>query len=104
MPELRRTSSFDRTWEENVAESVANELVLQLHASSKSGSTMSIDEQDESSKGKLKDSKTLKSSRLDDKKISKVQDEKRSSPQKMIEFREIKISQVGLSTCQYESF
>ncbi|KAL9684811.1 hypothetical protein QQ045_022252 [Rhodiola kirilowii] len=96
--ELRRTSSFDRTWEENVAESVANEIVLQLHSSSKSGTTVSIDELDESSRSKLKDSKTVKSSRSsqDDKKTSKAQDEKKSSPQKMIEFREIKISQVEL--------
>uniref|UniRef100_A0A7N0UUA0 FMP27/BLTP2/Hobbit GFWDK motif-containing RBG unit domain-containing protein n=1 Tax=Kalanchoe fedtschenkoi TaxID=63787 RepID=A0A7N0UUA0_KALFE len=100
IPELRRTSSFDRTWEENVAETVANEIVLQLHASSKSGTTVSIDEQDESSRSKLKDSKTVKSSRSsqDDKKTSKAQaqEEKRSSPRKMIEFREIKISQVEL--------
>ncbi|OIT20351.1 hypothetical protein A4A49_64150, partial [Nicotiana attenuata] len=33
-PELRRTSSFDRTWEENVAESVTVELMLQMHSSS----------------------------------------------------------------------
>ncbi|KAG9156273.1 hypothetical protein Leryth_009148 [Lithospermum erythrorhizon] len=38
-PELRRTSSFDRTWEETVAESVANELVLQAHSSSSKSSS-----------------------------------------------------------------
>lgn len=96
---LRRTSSFDRTWEETVAESVANELVLQAHASSisssKSGHLGCVD-QEESSKYKLKDSKPLKSGRSshEEKKVGKSQDEKRSRPRKMREFHYIKISQV----------
>nr|XP_048331916.1 protein SABRE isoform X1 [Ziziphus jujuba var. spinosa] len=95
-PELRRTSSFDRTWEETVAESVANELVLQSF-SSKSGPLGSAD-QDESSKNKLKDPKALKSGRSshEDKKVAKSQDDKRSRPRKMMEFHNIKISQVEL--------
>ncbi|XP_043712424.1 protein SABRE isoform X1 [Telopea speciosissima] len=81
-PELRRTSSFDKTWEENVAESVANELVLHVHSSSISS----------------KDSKQVKSGRPsnEEKKISKSNDEKRARPRKMMEFNNIKISQVEL--------
>lgn len=48
-PELRRTSSFDRSWEETVAESVANELVLQAHSSSRSGTLGSAEQADETS-------------------------------------------------------
>lgn len=101
-PELRRTSSFDKTWEENVAESVANELVLQVHStgiSSKSGPLGSNEQQDEPSKLKLKDSKNIKSGRSshEEKKISKSHDEKRSRPRKMMEFHNIKISQVLFS-------
>ncbi|KAK1292598.1 hypothetical protein QJS10_CPB17g02481 [Acorus calamus] len=40
--ELRRTSSCDRTWEENVVESVANELLLQVHSSSVTSSRNGI--------------------------------------------------------------
>eukprot|EP00268_Persea_americana_P058378 TRINITY_DN7055_c0_g1_i3.p1 TRINITY_DN7055_c0_g1~~TRINITY_DN7055_c0_g1_i3.p1 ORF type:complete len:2661 (+),score=516.45 TRINITY_DN7055_c0_g1_i3:441-8423(+) len=105
--ELRRTSSFDRTWEENVAESVANELVLQVHSSSISSSKSAPlgstpDNQhslnEESSKNKSRDSKAVKSGRLshEEKKIVKVQDEKRSRARKMMEFHNIKISQVEL--------
>ena len=65
-PELRRSSSFDRTWEENVAESVANELVIQVHSSSISSSgsgSLGIEQQDEPSKNKSKETKLVKSSR-----------------------------------------
>ncbi|PIA56244.1 hypothetical protein AQUCO_00700527v1 [Aquilegia coerulea] len=100
-PELRRTSSFDRTWEENVAETVANELVLHVHSSSisstKSGPLMStLEHQEESSKNKLKDSKTIKSGRpsQEDKKVGKPNDDKRARARKMREFHNIKISQV----------
>ncbi|GFY96064.1 similar to HYPERSENSITIVE TO PI STARVATION 4 [Actinidia rufa] len=65
-PELRRSSSFDRTWEENVAESVANELVIQVHSSniSSSGSgSLGIEQQDETTKNKSKETKLVKSSR-----------------------------------------
>lgn len=98
-PELRRTSSFDRTWEETVAESVANELVLQVHSSS--GSLGSLEQQDETSKSKLKDTKPVKPGRSshEEKKVGKVQEEKRSRPRKMREFHNIKISQVG-QLCQ----
>lgn len=96
-PELRRTSSFDRTWEETVAESVANELVLQSF-SSKSDPLGSAEQQDEPSKNKLKDPKALKSGRSshEEKKVAKANEEKRSRPRKMMEFHNIKISQVGL--------
>lgn len=100
-PELRRSSSFDRTWEENVAESVANELVLQAHSSnfpsSKSGPLGFIEQQDDPSRNKLKDSKPIKSGRSshEEKKVGKSNDDKRSRPRKMMEFHNIKISQVG---------
>ncbi|CAL4930998.1 unnamed protein product [Urochloa decumbens] len=61
-PELRRTSSFDRTWEETVAESVANELVSQMQ----------------------------------DKKIVEPNEVKQTRPQKLMDFHNIKISQVEL--------
>ncbi|XP_010545182.1 PREDICTED: protein KINKY POLLEN [Tarenaya hassleriana] len=86
-PELRRTSSFDRTWEENVAESVANELVLS-----------SIEQQNDSSKNKLKDSKTAKAGRSvhEEKKTERPLEEKKTRPKKIMEFQTIKISQVEL--------
>uniref|UniRef100_A0A2P2MSK6 Protein SABRE isoform X1 n=1 Tax=Rhizophora mucronata TaxID=61149 RepID=A0A2P2MSK6_RHIMU len=102
VPELRRTSSFDRTWEETVAESVAAELVREAHSSSisssKSESLGLIEQQDESSKNKSKDSKPAKSARSsnEEKKVGKSQEEKRSRPRKVMEFHNIKISQVCL--------
>ncbi|XVE60621.1 hypothetical protein DITRI_Ditri05aG0142700 [Diplodiscus trichospermus] len=101
-PELRRTSSFDRTWEETVAESVANELVLKVHtssiSSSKSGPLTSIEQQDESCKNKVKDTKSFKYGRSsqEEKKVGKSNEEKKSRPRKMMEFHNIKISQVEL--------
>lgn len=106
-PELRRTSSFDRTWEETVAESIANELVSQVQSSTisstKSGSLNSPTEiQDaaveDASKSRLKDSKQSRSNRVphEEKKAGKAQEEKRARPQKMMEFHNIKISQVCL--------
>ncbi|XP_072957703.1 protein SABRE isoform X1 [Typha angustifolia] len=104
-PELRRTSSFDRTWEENVAESVANELVLQVNSSnisSKSGPLNLTPEHQHSvneiSRNKPKDSKPVRSGRLshEEKKVGKSQDEKRARTRKMMEFHNIKISQVEL--------
>jgi phage tail tube protein FII len=86
--ELRRTSSFDRSWEETVAESVATELVLS-----------SMEHQGESSKGKLKDSKTSKAggrSVHEEKKGEKSLEDKKSRPQKIMQFQTIKISQVEL--------
>ncbi|XVF64917.1 hypothetical protein PTKIN_Ptkin09bG0204900 [Pterospermum kingtungense] len=101
-PELRRTSSFDRTWEETVAESVANELVLQVHSSTissaKSGPLVSIEQPDESSKNKMKDTKSVKYGRSsqEEKRVGKSNEEKKSRPRKMMEFHNIKISQVEL--------
>lgn len=107
-PELRRTSSFDRTWEETVAESVATELVLQAHSSgissSKSEPFDSIEQPDESSRSKSKESKPVKSGRSshEEKKVGKTNEEKRSRPRKVMEFNNIKISQVELQLT-YES-
>ncbi|KAK6773169.1 hypothetical protein RDI58_028407 [Solanum bulbocastanum] len=100
-PKLRRTSSFDKNWEENVAESVANELVLQMHSSSvstsKSGSLANIEHPDESNRNKSKESKLIKSGRSnEEKKVGKAHDEKKSRPRRMREFHNIKISQVEL--------
>ncbi|XP_009607444.1 protein SABRE-like isoform X1 [Nicotiana tomentosiformis] len=101
-PKLRRTSSFDRNWEENVAESVANELVLQMHSSSvsssKSGPLASIEQPDEANRSKSKESKLVKSGRSshEEKKVGKAHDEKKSRPRRMREFHNIKISQVEL--------
>ncbi|XP_042024224.1 protein SABRE-like isoform X2 [Salvia splendens] len=96
--ELRRSSSFDKTWEESVAESVANELVLQMHSSTKGGSISCIEQPDETSKGKLKETKQVKPGRSshDEKKGAKAQDDKKSQPRKLREFHNIKISQVEL--------
>ncbi|CAK9313018.1 unnamed protein product [Citrullus colocynthis] len=96
VPELRRTSSFDRSWEETVAESVATELVLQ--SITKSGPLGSVEQPDESGSNKLKDPKAIKAGRSshEEKKGIKPQDEKRSRPRKMMEFHNIKISQVEL--------
>lgn len=101
-PELRRTSSFDRTWEESVAESVANELVLHAHSSSvpsiKNSSSASVEPPDEPTKNKSKESKNIKPGRSshEEKKVGKTNDEKRSRPRRMREFHNIKISQVEL--------
>ncbi|KAK1299783.1 hypothetical protein QJS10_CPB13g00261 [Acorus calamus] len=105
--ELRRTSSCDRTWEETVTESVANELVIQQVHSSNVSSSMnetlnpSTDQHvpnEDTSRNKQKDSKSIRSGRLshEEKKVIKLQDEKRSRARKMMEFHNIKISQVEL--------
>lgn len=99
-PDLRRSSSFDSTWEENVAECVADELVIQVHSSSASTSrngSLAIEQQDESARSKAKETKFVKPSRSshEDKKLGKTQDEKKSRPRKMREFHNIKISQVS---------
>ncbi|XP_074579905.1 protein SABRE-like [Curcuma longa] len=100
-PELRRTSSLGRTWEETVADSVANELILQS-MSTQSGLFNSATENKsphaEDSKNKTKDSKALKSGSQitnEEKKVVKSNDDKRAR-QKMQEFHNIKISQVEL--------
>ncbi|XP_068657036.1 protein SABRE-like isoform X2 [Aristolochia californica] len=101
--ELRRTSSFDRTWEEIVAESIANELVLSSISSANSGPLNSTSENqlvvsEEAPKSKSKDSKPVKSGRSshEEKKVVKSQDDKRTRQRKMREFHNIKISQVEL--------
>lgn len=68
-----------------MAESVANELVLS-----------SMEHQSESSKNKLKDSKTAKAGRSlhEEKKTEKSLEDKKSRPQKLMQFQTIKISQV----------
>ncbi|KAL9229212.1 hypothetical protein vseg_004701 [Gypsophila vaccaria] len=99
-PELRRTSSYDKTWEENIAESVANELILQLHSSSGSYSKSGPlgDQQEDSLKGRSKDTKQIKPGRAshEEKKVGKSNDDKKSRPRKLMEFNNIKISQVEL--------
>ncbi|XP_057442427.1 protein SABRE-like isoform X3 [Lotus japonicus] len=97
-PELMRTSSFDRTWEETVAESVADELVLQSFSSHKNGPFGFTELQDEAFKNKSKDSKGVKAghSSLEETKVAKSLEEKKSRPRKIIEFHNIKISQVEL--------
>ncbi|CAL9760595.1 unnamed protein product [Musa acuminata subsp. burmannicoides] len=106
-PELRRTSSLGRTWEETVADSVANELVLQAHTSSVSSSqsglfnaaTENKNANTEEPKNKPRDPKPLKSGQLltyEEKKSGKSQDERRARPKKLQEFNNIRISQVEL--------
>ncbi|CAN6971528.1 unnamed protein product [Brassica rapa subsp. trilocularis] len=84
-----RTSSFDRTGGENMAESIGNELVL--HASS-------VEQQEDSSKQKPKETKTIKPGRSshEEKKAGKSHEEKKSRPRRMMEFHDIRISQVEL--------
>lgn len=94
-PELRRTSSFDRSWEETVAESVANELVSQIQVQSNVQSE---------SQDTAKDAKLLRPrSTREDKKIVEPNEVKQTRPQKLMDFRNIKISQVGInfSECSF---
>ncbi|KAL8172011.1 hypothetical protein V2J09_023815 [Rumex salicifolius] len=83
---LRRSSSFDRTWEEDIAESVANELMSQ------------VANEDDSTKGKTKDSKSVKQGKVaqEEKKLVKPNADNKTKPTKLIEFRNVKISQVEL--------
>ncbi|KAG8063345.1 hypothetical protein GUJ93_ZPchr0003g18208 [Zizania palustris] len=85
-PELRRTSSFDRTWEETVAESVTNELLSQIQSQSNA--------QTESQDG----AKLVRSARStrEEKKTTEPNEVKQTRPQKMMDFHNIKISQVEL--------
>jgi len=80
-PELKRSPSSDKTKDETVAESAADDLASQ----------------DEASKNKPKDSKGVKAG------TSSVEpEEKKARPQKIMEFHNIKISQVGKSFGPYE--
>ncbi|GMH14037.1 hypothetical protein Nepgr_015878 [Nepenthes gracilis] len=93
--ELRRTFSFERAQEENVAETVGKDFVLHVHSSG-SPSLGTIEQQDESSRSKSKDPKSIKPGRPshEEKKAGKSSDEKKM--RKMMEFHNIKISQVEL--------
>ncbi|KAI3508974.1 hypothetical protein L1887_23997 [Cichorium endivia] len=93
--EFRRSSSFDnKTWEENVAESVANELLEQMNSL----------EQEELTKPRSKDSKNAKTSKTtkasktghEEKKAGKPTEGKKGKPEVIREFHNIKISQVEL--------
>ncbi|PKU72499.1 hypothetical protein MA16_Dca014542 [Dendrobium catenatum] len=104
-PELRRTPSYDRM-DETLAESITNEPVLPLYSlciSSKSGqlnpaleSQQAITE--DTFRSKSKDPKPMKPGRLsnEEKKVGKPHDEKRARSRRMMEFHNIKISQVEL--------
>ncbi|KAK2394597.1 protein SABRE [Trifolium repens] len=78
-PELKRTTSFDET----PTESVADELVVQIGSS---------EQQDEAVKNKSKDPKGVKAAAGN----SSLEEKKVSRPQKIVEFHNIKISQVEL--------
>ncbi|KAD4586171.1 hypothetical protein E3N88_23772 [Mikania micrantha] len=98
--ELKRSSSFDKTWEESVAESVANELLEEMR---------SLD-QEELSKRKSKDSKTAKASKSskasktsqEEKKSGKPSNDKKGKPEVLREFHNIKISQQVELSVTYE--
>ncbi|XP_057820697.1 protein SABRE isoform X2 [Cryptomeria japonica] len=116
--EHRRTSSFDRSWEENIAESVANELVC--HAQGKkmycsNSGPLSITNEHPSgiptfatavpmgsvdiSKNRSREVKPIKAGRSshEEKKPSKSHEEKKvSRARRALEFQNIKISQVEL--------
>lgn len=97
-PELRRTSSLDRSWEESLAESVADELVLEVHSSSTKSGIFGIEQPEDPTKSKSKETRAVKAGRYshEEKKAAKTQEEKRSRPKKMRDFHNIKISQVEL--------
>ncbi|KAL6893652.1 hypothetical protein ACP4OV_007750 [Aristida adscensionis] len=104
--ELRRTSSFERTWEESAAESVtSNDVVSLVNSSiapSKGDTNSSVADNlvlgAEMGRGKTKDPKVMKSGRLshEEKKAGKSNDEKKTRARKLMEFHNIKISQVEL--------
>ncbi|MQM05227.1 hypothetical protein Taro_038032, partial [Colocasia esculenta] len=100
--ELRRTSSFDRSLEENITESVLDELAFQVHSSKSGPLGLTSEHQnignDEIHKSKPKESKSIKAGRLshEEKKVGKLPDEKRTRARKLMEFHNIKISQVEL--------
>lgn len=101
-PELGRTSSPDRSWEESLAESVADELVLEAHSSSRIG-ILGTEQPEEPTKSKSKEAKAVKVGRYshEEKKVAKTHEEKRSRPRKMRDFHNIKISQVTFPVCLY---
>jgi hypothetical protein len=103
--ELQRTSSFERTWEEGATESVTNNVVVSMVnssiVSSKGDGNTSMQENSvlgtETWKSKMKDSRPAKPGRLsyEEKKVGKSSDEKKTRPRKLMEFHNIKISQVS---------
>lgn len=104
-PELGRTSSFGKAWEESATENTTNNDVVSLlnssNISSKSdGYSMAENTvaATEMFRSKTKDSKSIKSGRLshEEKKTGKSHDEKRPRARKLMEFHNIKISQVEL--------
>ncbi|RLN43194.1 protein SABRE isoform X1 [Panicum miliaceum] len=105
--ELRRSSSFDRTWDESVTESVTSNDVVSLVNSSAGYSKVDVNSSVSENpavgtdmwRSKTKDSKPAKSGRLshEEKKVGKSNnDEKKTRARKSMEFRNIKISQVEL--------
>ncbi|KAK8943364.1 hypothetical protein KSP40_PGU018540 [Platanthera guangdongensis] len=104
-PELRQTPSHNRT-DETLAESTNNEPVLPVHSLSISSKSFSLNPTLESqlavvedtNRSKSKDPKPIKSGRLshEEKKVGKLNDEKRARSRRMMEFQNIKISQVEL--------
>lgn len=106
--ELQQTSSYDRILEENMTESRGNEIIMYVQSSdisSSRGSPLNSVGQmphaafEDISRTKSKDSKSVRPGRAshEEKKINKSQDEKRSRTRKMMEFHNIKISQVFVS-------
>ncbi|CAH9105183.1 unnamed protein product [Cuscuta epithymum] len=104
-PQLLRTSSFERTREESVTESVAHELVSKAHSSDAPLSLAKceirapcIEQLPDEASSRNNKPKPIKSGRYshEDKKTGKASDEKRSRPRRMREFHNIKISQVEL--------
>uniref|UniRef100_A0A453H2P9 Uncharacterized protein n=3 Tax=Aegilops tauschii subsp. strangulata TaxID=200361 RepID=A0A453H2P9_AEGTS len=104
-PELGRTSSFGKAWEESATENTTNNDVVSLlnpsNISSKSdGYSMAENTvaATEMFRSKTKDPKSMKSGRLshEEKKTGKSHDEKRPRARKLMEFHNIKISQVEL--------
>uniref|UniRef100_A0A0D3FMG5 FMP27/BLTP2/Hobbit GFWDK motif-containing RBG unit domain-containing protein n=1 Tax=Oryza barthii TaxID=65489 RepID=A0A0D3FMG5_9ORYZ len=103
-PELRRTSSFEMTLEESAVDSITNNNVVSLvnsNVSSRDTNNFMADNSvaaAEMFRSRTKDSKPTKSVRLsqDEKKVGKSHDEKRTRARKLIEFHDIKISQVEL--------
>uniref|UniRef100_A0A0D9VXG2 FMP27/BLTP2/Hobbit GFWDK motif-containing RBG unit domain-containing protein n=1 Tax=Leersia perrieri TaxID=77586 RepID=A0A0D9VXG2_9ORYZ len=106
-PELRRTSSFEMTLEESAVDSIRNNDVVSLvnlNVSSKGDTNNFMVENSGTAAEMLrnrrtKDSKPAKSGRLaqDEKKVGKSHDEKRTRARRLIEFHDIKISQVELN-------
>ncbi|EEC75938.1 hypothetical protein OsI_13034 [Oryza sativa Indica Group] len=100
--ELRRTSSFEMTLEESAVDSITNNNVVSLvnsNVSSRDTNNFMADNSvaaAEMFRSRTKDSKPTKSVRLsqDEKKVGKSHDEKRTRARKLIEFHDIKISQV----------